>query len=404
MNEAIARPAAPRQGVRHRFEALDALRGICALMVCLFHFRASGPIADLELVRGSWLFVDFFFVLSGFVIAANYRERLTRGTGLRDFAVLRFGRVYPLHLVMLLLFIAVECVALLPAIKAQMHRQPFDAQHSVFAIFTNLTLTHAFGLHPKLTWNHPSWTIAVEFWTYLVFGLLAVKAGDRLERWLGVAMLICVIVLASVSDYFINVTHAWSFFRCLYGFAAGAILWRWWSRSGQQPGPYPGATFVELGTVALVVLFVAKAGALPVNLLAPFVFGLAVYVFARSGGAVSRLLHTGPLLLLGSLSYSIYMVHIFVQSRMDDSLRMAGKLTGSSFVTTTVKRNGHTIDLVGATPLQGTLFTLLMLAAVIGLSWLTWRWIELPGQRWARRHTRAAGDLPSASGSAKSPA
>ena len=82
----------------HRYAALDSLRGVCALFVCLFHFRANGPIATLEFVRGSWLFVDFFFVLSGFVIAANYRERLVAGAFLRGFVILRFGRVYPLHL------------------------------------------------------------------------------------------------------------------------------------------------------------------------------------------------------------------------------------------------------------------------------------------------------------------
>ena len=102
-----------------------------------------------------------------------------------------------------------------------MHRQPFDDEHSVFAIFTNLTMTHAFGLHPKLTWNHPSWTIAVEFWTYLFFGFLALKVGDRLERWLGVTMLVSVIILASFSNYFINkLKLIWIFlikFFCFFG-------------------------------------------------------------------------------------------------------------------------------------------------------------------------------------------
>ena len=49
------------------------------LLVCLFHFRANSPLTSLEFVRGSWMFVDFFFVLSSFVIAANDRQRLING-------------------------------------------------------------------------------------------------------------------------------------------------------------------------------------------------------------------------------------------------------------------------------------------------------------------------------------
>ncbi len=52
------------------------MRGICALLVALFHLKSAGLIADLALVRKGWLFVDFFFVLSGFVIAASYGVRL----------------------------------------------------------------------------------------------------------------------------------------------------------------------------------------------------------------------------------------------------------------------------------------------------------------------------------------
>jgi peptidoglycan/LPS O-acetylase OafA/YrhL len=409
MQQATTGQPSPVSGSRHRYVALDALRGICALMVCLFHFRANGPIATLDLVRGSWLFVDFFFVLSGFVIAANYRDQLTSGGGLRNFAILRFGRIYPLHLFMLLLLIAIELMSLIPAIHGVMRRQPFDEYHSFYAILTNLSLTHAFGLHDRLTWNHPSWTIAVEFWTYLFFGLVAAKAGAQLEKWLGVAMVVSIVVLATLSPYFINASYAWSFFRCLYGFAAGAILWRWWSTSGQQPGAtYGGATLVEVAAIVMIIVFVSNVGASPLNLLAPLVFGIALIVFARAGGAISRGLASPPLLLLGTLSYSIYMVHVLVQSRMDDLLKVTGRLFGVRLLTPRVLPTGQTIDVVGATALQGTILTFLMLVLVVILSWYTHKYVEVPGQKLARRKTQSrhgptvVADLPSASDSAKS--
>jgi peptidoglycan/LPS O-acetylase OafA/YrhL len=87
-----------------RFEVLDSWRGICALLVTLFHFPAAGWLATNGFIRGSYLFVDFFFVLSGFVIAHAYGERLGDGTSFRKFMVTRFGRLFPLHAFMLLAF------------------------------------------------------------------------------------------------------------------------------------------------------------------------------------------------------------------------------------------------------------------------------------------------------------
>src|SRR5438128_7978147 len=97
-----------QSGVRnaHRFEALDGWRGVCACFVILFHFHGYSPLYSSGLVRNSYLFVDFFFVLSGFVISWNYAHRLDTPAGVMRFLVLRLGRVYPLHVFMLLCFVA----------------------------------------------------------------------------------------------------------------------------------------------------------------------------------------------------------------------------------------------------------------------------------------------------------
>jgi peptidoglycan/LPS O-acetylase OafA/YrhL len=372
--------------VTHRYEALDGLRGLCALCVCLFHFRANGPIASADFVRGSWLFVDFFFVLSGFVIAASYRARLISGGYLRSFAIMRLGRVYPLHVVMLGAFIGMEVIGLLLASKGLMKRQPFDDHHSLAAILSNLTLTQSFGLHDSLTWNQPSWSIAVEFWTYILFALAARAAGEALERWLLVAVIICIAVLAVVTPWGMNVSWSWSLFRCVYGFAVGAMAWKWWQARAVTPGPKPGATLLELAAVALVVMFVSQLAMSRFNLASPLVFAAVVLVFAREGGAVSRFLKSAPLRRLGVLSYSIYMVHTLVQSRLDDALRLLASTTGITL--TIAEKSGQSPgmhDLVGATPLQGVVLTGVMLLLVIGVASLTWRWIELPGQALSRR-------------------
>lgn len=87
-------PEATPQPATLRIDVLDALRGICALLVVLVHFRSNGYIAQLPVLRNGWLFVDYFFVLSGFVIAHSYGARLASGeVSVARFMGLRMGRI-----------------------------------------------------------------------------------------------------------------------------------------------------------------------------------------------------------------------------------------------------------------------------------------------------------------------
>ena len=91
-----------------RFVALDSLRGIAACGVLFMHIGPMGAIGTLPLIRHGDLFVDFFFVLSGFVIAAAYGARIAEGFSRGTFMLLRFGRVYPLHIAVIAAFVAVK--------------------------------------------------------------------------------------------------------------------------------------------------------------------------------------------------------------------------------------------------------------------------------------------------------
>lgn len=371
-------------GVR-RFAALDALRGLCACLVCLFHFKVVSPVAEWAFIRQSWLFVDFFFVLSGFVIAANYQRRLAASLSLGRFLLLRLGRIYPLHFVMLAIFVATELAALALGGSGYRQRGLFDDAHSPWAIVSNLFLLHSFGIEGRLTWNHPSWSVAVEAWCYLLFALAVRGLGRRLGIVLaGVAVVAPLLLLALVGSILTN----WDYglIRCAYGFALGAIAWSAWQRWGDRALARDGGwTIVEVAVVAGVAGFVTFAGPTPWNLLGPPLFAVAILVFAREGGAVSRLLVTPVPLMLGTLSYSIYMVHAFVQSKFDDALRVIERLTGAALTTPGELGNGRPITLVGADPTSGTLLMALMLVTVVAVSWLTYRYIELPGQRWSRQ-------------------
>ena len=370
-------------GVR-RFAALDALRGLCACLVCIFHFKVLSPVAGWAFIRESWQFVDFFFVLSGFVIAANYQHRLAREMPLGRFMLLRLGRIYPLHFVMLAVFVATEFAALaLPGVGGQ-HRALFNGPHSAWSILTNLCLVQSFGIEGQLTWNHPSWSIAVEAWCYLLFAVAVRSLGPRLGiAMIGVVVAAPLLLLALAGG--INTSFDFGLVRCVYGFALGVLCWAAWQRWGAAAlARTNGWTAAEIAIAAAVVGFVTLAGSTPWNLLGPPLFAVAILVFAREGGAVSRVLTTPVPLLLGTLSYSIYMVHAYIQARFDDVLRVVERVIGMPLTSKGFAGNGEPVTIVGASPAQGTLMIALMLAVVIAVSWFTYRFVELPGQRWSR--------------------
>ena len=83
--------------------SLEGLRGIAAISVAFFHFNNGSHFNNI-FVSNAWLMVDFFFVLSGFVIALNYQNKLKNIHDLLVFQKKRFFRLYPLHFIMLMVF------------------------------------------------------------------------------------------------------------------------------------------------------------------------------------------------------------------------------------------------------------------------------------------------------------
>ena len=151
--------------VRH-FVSLDGWRGAAALIVALFHFSTAAQLSSTAFIRNSWLLVDFFFVLSGFVIAANYRERLAQGFAIDRFMLLRLGRLYPLHAVMLAAFVATELMLVLLSghIAAGSGRAYFEGRTSIVGIVKSLFLVQGLGSEDDIAWNGVSWSVATEIW------------------------------------------------------------------------------------------------------------------------------------------------------------------------------------------------------------------------------------------------
>lgn len=366
-----------------RFAVLDGWRGVCALVVALHHFHADGRFFHLSFVRGAWLFVDFFFVLSGFVIAHAYGRRLTGAVAVPAFVARRLGRLWPLHAAVLAALVVLEAAkaAAMALAGIGADNPPLAGETAVEAIGTNLLLIHALGVHDRATWNFPSWSISTEFWTYLVFAALCLPGWTRRPAFAVAVAALGAAVVAWWSPEWLHAIHDVSLFRCIYGFFIGVAVHG--LVASRVNRPLPAATVLELAAVALVVAYVAaNVERAPPTMAAPVVFGIAVAVFAFGQGAVSRLLLTNPAQALGRWSYSIYMVHTLVLAVVGRSVSLMEAVADVA-LTVPHEVNGATrVLLVLGDGWSNDLAAAAYLAVVVVLSAFTWRWIERPGQAW----------------------
>jgi len=372
-----------------RFVVLDSWRGIAACLVALFHLYAYSHLYDVPFLRNSWLFVDFFFVLSGFVIAANYQQRLLDDFGVGRFLLLRLGRLYPLHFATLVLFIASELLRILrriliPALLSVNPVAPFSTpQEAPNTIFANLLLVQSLHLYDFLTWNVPSWSISAEFYTYVIFAACLIWL--RKHAWIALlpAMIGGPVLIAALSERNMDTTYDWAIIRCIYGFAAGVLSWIVYKKWNEKLRKWLSGSIVEWCALGLVVMFVSAAGTTLLSIAAPYIFALVVLVFAFGAGTASAILRLRPLVFLGTVSYSIYMTHVFIAGRMFDAGYQLGKLWHIDAFTHR-EIDGQDIVFLGTRLWHGDIAYPVYMALIIAMSYFTYRWIEKPAREWVR--------------------
>lgn len=364
-----------------RYEALDSLRGICACMVVVYHFKPNSHLVNWPLIRHSYLFVDFFFVLSGFVIFQTYRDKLKGGFGLGRFVMLRIGRLYPLHAFILLCFVGYQ-LALWFGLSRYSSDLAFSGSNSLWALFDNFLLLNCFGLLGGTSWNYPAWSIGAEFWAYILFAVVVIRTPSRRLRValcaLGIVGLLCCLW---ISNFGTTTADANGFPRCLFGFAVGALL-----SCSRLRLPIEGwlSSAAEVTIVFLTILFVSAASG-PVSVAAaPLVFVVAVTLFSEEKGIISRVLLAPSLRRLGELSYSIYMVHVLVILVCANVFAVGEKVIRFNLRTDVVIDGNHYRG-IGLFPWQGDLAYLVQVALVITAATWTFHFIEKPWRDYSRR-------------------
>jgi peptidoglycan/LPS O-acetylase OafA/YrhL len=366
---AAAAAPVPGQG---RFIALDSLRGLAAVAVMYYHMGDFGWIAGLRPFRYGWMLVDFFFVLSGFVIAASYGTRLAQGYPRGRFLLVRLGRVYPLHIATVAGFVALEFLVFRPLLHEA---------HPLAELVRGVFLLDAFARGAGNFFAPVSWAVGVE----LVLYTLAAGLFGRGRAAIATATALALVSAGALYVEFDPIGFGRLLQRGLLGFPLGVACYAIHQR---VRGIQPGAVLLSVAECALLAALVSllwvpgkTAAWLPAT---DVLFAAMVLVFARDGGIASRVLQARPLVMLGRLSFALYMVHLFFVIVPN---RFLPGLFAAMGHADWIRPGRHTFGLlsVNPPPLIATLITLGLTALVLGAAWLAWRFIEEPARHWTRR-------------------
>lgn len=367
-----------------RFLAFDGLRGLFSLLVVLAHVPGATVLRQSGLSATGDTLVDLFFVFSGFVIVAGYERRLLEGYGTGRFLVERLGRIYPIHFVMLMVFIVTEIAfATVLGSLGQPGRVPFEGDKAVEAIFTHLTLSHAWNVHDIPTWNFPTWSLSTEWAAYIVFAIALLALRRRFTTAAVVGIGVSVVVLLTIAPNGMQSYHDYGVFRSILGFSAGALAYRAFDALHRRQAfsriSRPVFTTLEIGGLAGLLGLQVAFGATDFAVALPLVFTLPMIVFAYGGGHVSALMCSRPLVYLGTISLSIYVVHVWIIMRAGNVAALAERLTGIDLVTYVGDGGQRHLELA-LPPLVANLLALAILVIVVLVSHVTYRYVELPGQ------------------------
>lgn len=378
-----AYPALPA-AAPHRYVALDSLRGIAALAVVVFHLQVREGFPQWAFFRASNQFVDFFFVLSGFVIAASYGDRLAAGFSPRRFFALRLGRVYPLHLAMVLAGVALECVASAFGPHGLAPQGVFAGQHSPGHALRALFLLDGLFVDRGNAYSGASWSISVE----LVLYALAIVAfrlrmgGAALLLGLGLAGLL------SQASGFEAPVFTGSVQRGLAGFGCGVGCW--WLHRARGGAPLPLAVWLEPLALTGLLAAIGFAPLFGHYELIVVPAALVVLVFAGEAGPVARGLQARPFVWLGTISYAIYMVHGFVLARLFDVAVVLTRGLAHPMVELAWS-NGVPVRRLAMSPAANNMLCVALIAVVLVVAHGAWRWVEEPCRQWSRRMVEAGG-------------
>ncbi|MGY3449814.1 acyltransferase family protein [Bradyrhizobium sp. USDA 4353] len=303
-----------------QFAGLDVVRTFLALSVATGHYFYWNGV-QTRYPSAFFLAVDFFFILSGFVLVQSllFYDVQHVGSFLRMFAIRRIFRLYPLYGLLFLPSVLISALNYGGALD-----RPFHYLASVFLLQGVGVID---GIPPVLDSSMigVAWSISVELWAGLLFFPLVFifrnqKAG--LVVFCLVVMLCAWSAMLASPNYFnVNLQRFWGlvalgFVRGLLGFALGSLCYLIWMKMSRVNISRSKITIVELTSIGLLGLFLPLDYDRRLDFVAPLILAVALVAIAAESGWIGAALTSVKFAFARPLSYSIYLLHPFSISFM----------------------------------------------------------------------------------------
>lgn len=326
-----------------RLVAVDGLRGVAAICVALMHAHIS----ILPVLRG-YLAVDFFFILSGYVIARSYEPRFAAGLGVGEYAWARIERLYPL----LLIGSVTGVAAWLAGYSEFVPAGPADL---VRALIGQFAMVPFLSTASSLAFDAALWSISFE----LLANIAHASIYPRLStRRLPLLIAASFLLLAFMAHRYGSLNIGWNrasalggLGRVMFGFFAGVLLWRteaWWApRTPRLPFALICLVLIALVNAPLAGKGLGLWGTLYDLGIVALAMPMLVMLGVRANGAGRFALG------LGVLSFPVYAIHV----PLVDAMRLAGW--------------SNEVRIAGV-------------AAVAAVAWLIGRHVDEPLNAWRR--------------------
>lgn len=347
---------------QHRLLGLEVLRFLCAFAVLVWHYQHFGFEGDhLRIVRAEqpfyawlkplyehgYLGVQVFWCISGFIFFWKYgRSIAERRVSGRRFFVLRFSRLYPLHLATLVLVLALQ------GVYQALHGHAFVYQHNdVVHLIRQLLMASNWIDGPEdESFNGPVWSISVEVLVYAIFFVLLRCCGPSLRS-------AAVVTLLGLGGLLAHL--AWPVFACAAYFYAGGLAALVLAQRPARERRLAGLALAALAVVWTVHRFAPAetTGALLVAGV-PLLLCMLALSLRQVPEPVARSIET-----VGNLTYASYLLHFPLQLAV---VLLCGALHWP-------------------VPVHSGLFFAAFIAAVFALSALVYRRFEMPMQSLIRR-------------------
>ncbi|MGY0037428.1 acyltransferase family protein [Pedobacter sp. NJ-S-72] len=336
------------------------------------------PASQTMFFEKCYLMVDLFFIMSGFIMMHVYSIQFKNNIhakSLKNFLVARFARVYPLHLFSLLLLVVIVRWITDWGNPPIIFEQPAD-------ILPNIFLLQSFGVTKIYSWNIPSWSISAEWAAYLLFPIIALSINKK--KAVSVILLIIFVVAAYYSIMYLlprknpitpsipvphnlNTTFDYGYIRGIAGFTAGILVYLIYElRAIRKAFSSDLLSLLIIVGITVSMHFSLNDG------ITVFLFAMLVLSLTANNGRIANFCNRKILQFLGNISYSVYLMQIFLQEPFSHGIYLPG-ITG-------IGRGKQNIDFS-----SGILYCIAYLILLILLSYVTYQWLERPSRKFINR-------------------